>query len=191
MRQLHYSVGKLIGMAVVTLMVAPIVLFIPLDQRIATGHVRGLWATLFYEIGPAGRWAFAVAIIGILLFVSLRSIAILFTDKIALRADESGIFLRTYRKRGQIGWRDVLSVDMRTKVSRRRTFQWVNVRADMGSGERAWAVQLNMLDADEAQVMAWISEARRLHANSRIPAVSARPSPPVRGFGRKRSLIVS
>lgn len=191
MRQLNYSIEKLIGMAVLALLVAPIVLIIPMDERIASGHAHGIWATLFYEIGPAGRWTFAIAIISVLAFISLRSIAILFTDKIALRADETGIFYRTFRKRCQIGWDDVLSIDKKVRVTRGKTRRWIYIRAHVGSGERAWSVYQNMLDADEGQVMDWISEARRLHTNSRIPAVNVRPPETGQGFGRRRSLVRS
>jgi hypothetical protein len=191
MRQLNYSIQKLIKMAVLALFVVPVVLVIPMDKQIAAGHVRGVWATLFYKIGPTGRWTFAIAVIVILVFICFRSIAILFTDKVALRADETGIFFRNFWKRGQIGWDDLISIDKRVMVARGRAFQRVNIRARVGPHERAWAVQPSVLDADEGQVMDWISEARRMQANSRIPAVGQRPSAFRQGFGRKRSLIIN
>lgn len=191
MRQLKYSIRKLMGVAAVALFSIPFVLIIPMDERVASGQAHGIWATLFYEIGPIGRWGFAIAIIAILAFCVIRSIAVIFTDRVALRADERGIYFRKYSKRYRIAWEDVVSIDIQVKTAGRRAYQWIYVRARIGGGVKALGLPTSLLDAYESQVLDWISEAHRLSTNRRIPAVNERPPAPVRGFGRKPPLVIS
>jgi hypothetical protein len=166
------------------------VLVLATDEHITSGHVRGIWTGLLYAIGPVGRWTLVGAIIATLGYLSLRLIVILLSDRAALRAGETDLFVRTLSSHRTLAWTDVLSIDMTTKVARGRAFHWVRVRTIDKASEKFWQVQTNLLDADEDQIAGWIEAARRLQTASRVPSAE-RASPSVAtGFGRKRSSLV-
>ncbi len=189
MQQLDYSSGRLIWRALLALLVAPFVLVLATDQRIASGHVRGIWTGLLHAIGPVGRWMLVGAIIATLSYLSLRLIVILLSDRAALRASEADLFVRTLSSRRNLVWNDVMSIDITTKVARGRSFHWVCVRTIEKASEKIWRVQTGLLDADEDQIAGWIAAARRLQTASRIPAAEQTSPSLTVGFGRKGSSL--
>jgi len=86
MAQLKYVAGKLAWRAAASIAIIPAFLYLGLDERIATGHVRGVWVTLLYELGPVGRWLIVASLVGILLYLCGRMLVILAGDQVALRA---------------------------------------------------------------------------------------------------------
>ena len=187
MRELRFSVRKLLKLAAGGILLSLGAIIIPLNRNIATGHVRGLWSSLLYEIGPTGRWAFALACVGFFLFAALRLTIVAAGDLTALRCGESGLYVRTIMKRRQMPWRDVLVIDTSTTTVRRRTRRSVRIRIREGEGEKSLLVPVSLLSADEDDVANWIAQARRMHTDSRTSKPRSSEMPPGLAFGRRRS----
>lgn len=192
MRQLEYSVPALLKRILLTSIVIPLVLIIPLDANIAAGRVRGVWTGLLYAMGPTGRWGIAIAAIGFALYGAYRCGALLVGDKMALGLSSSGVSVRTIRRYRDIAWSDIRSFEIVTKTARGRTFRWAAVNVLVGINEERLLVPADLLDADPSELDGWIEEARRLLADARVPKMTAprmlEPQPTT-GFGRRRSPI--
>src|SRR5579859_1011540 len=161
MRQLEYSAAALLKRIVLTLIVIPLVLIIPLNANIAAGRVHGVWTGLLYAIGPAGRWGIAIAVIGFALYGAYRCGALLMGDKMALGLSSSGVSVRTIRRYRDIAWNDVRSFEIVTKTARGRTFRWAAVNILAGINEERLLVPADLLGADPSDLDGWIEEARR------------------------------
>ncbi len=192
MRQLEYSAAALWKRILLTSIVVPLVLVIPLDGNIAAGRVHGVWSTLLYAIGPAGRWSIAIVAIGFALYGAYRCGVLLAGDKKALGLSTSGVSVRTIRSCRDIAWNDVRSFEIVTKTARGRTFRWIAVNVLVGIAEERLLVSAELLDADPSEFNAWIEAARTLLAEARAPKVPASRMPelqPATGFGRRRNPI--
>lgn len=186
--QLKFSVGKLMKLASAGMLLCLGAGLIPFDRRIASGHSAGPWNFLLYEIGPTGRWSFALACAGFLLFGAVCMAVVAVSDRVALRVGEDGIFVRTILRKQEVPWRDVLGIDTRSTTYRKRTRRSVRVRFMIGDDRKSLLVPLNLLSPDEDDVANWIAQARRIHAD-KISAKSRGASPSSSGFGRKRTFV--
>lgn len=187
-RQLRFAAPKLLKLAGACVMLGSGAVLIPLNGSIAAGHTAGLWTTLLYEVGPGGRWAFAVACMGFFLFATLRLAMVAASDRIALRVDEDGIFVRTITRRRQVPWRDILTIDLSSTRVRRRTRRSVRVRIRSGDGETSLHVPLSLLHEDEDDVATWIAQARRSHADGKAAATARDAPTSSSGFGRRTTV---
>ena len=186
--QLDFSVGKLMKLASGCMLLCMGAGLIPFDRSIASGHSAGPWNAFLYEIGPTGRWSFALACAGLFLFGAFCMAMVAASARVALRVGEDGIFVRTIVRKQEVPWRDILVIDTRSTTYRRRTRRSVRVRFRTGDDQKSLLVPLNLLKADEDDVANWIAHARRIHAD-KISAKAPGAPPSSSGFGRKRTFV--
>src|ERR1700761_6592444 len=91
MRQLLYSPRAVLRHLVLALIATPLILAIPFNRHIAEGHVFGMFVGALYLIGPVGRWALTLALVGTVWFSCIRLLLILLGGGVALAATSTGL----------------------------------------------------------------------------------------------------
>jgi len=191
MRQLLYSPRGLLRHLFLALTATPLILAPPFNRHIAEGHVFGIFVGTLYLIGPVGRWALSLALIGIVWFSCVRLLLILLRGGVALATTSTGITVQRVTGRYEVDWSDLVAMEVFTKKSRHRTFCYLRVRVTSGGTERHLDIPTNVLSATNAELEIWILQARRLQSEARALRTIAPEAPrqsriaPRLGFGRK------
>lgn len=149
--QLRFSVRKVLKLVVGGTLLSFGALIIPFNQKIAAGHMPGFWNGLLYDIGPTGRWVFALACMGFFLSAAFGLSMVLVGDRVALRSTDRGIFVQTIGIRRELPWSEVVLIDILSTTYRRRrrprtrTRRSVRIRIRAGDGEKSLLVPTNLL----------------------------------------------
>ncbi|WP_157134791.1 hypothetical protein [Sphingomonas sp. PAMC 26605] len=170
MYQLSYSKYAIIKHLVLALIATPLILAVTFDQHITSGHVFGIFVGTLYIIGPVGRWAVALTLIGIVWFSCVRLMLILLSDGIAFAAKSSGITVQRLAGRQEFSWNDVIAIEFIVKKSGNRSFRYLRVRVIAGATQRRLDIPTKVLSATDAELETWILNARHVQ-NRRSPNV--------------------
>jgi hypothetical protein len=183
--QLRYSSTALAKRMALALIVVPVLIFVLRDETLATGHVRGFWGTLLYEIGPAGRAVVLAGLVAILGYLVVRCAILFADDRLALRATAEGMVVRSGFSSRKLDWAHIRAVAVETRTVRGRSFNWIVVWSFGSGAERKLRVVTNLLETGSGDINRFLETAQALLRDSRQSSPARRDAPVAMSFGRR------
>jgi hypothetical protein len=149
------------------LVIIPALLFIQRDQSVASGHVRGFWANLFYEVGPSGRSMLVAGLAGLLCFLVARYAVLFASDRLAVRSTADGLIMRSAFFRRNLRWSEIRAIEIEARTARGRSFKWIAARTFRGGTEQKVRVVTKLLDAQPGDIDSFLETAQGMLRDSR------------------------